>query len=110
MRSSGEMKSGLLGVPKHLIEEHSVVSGEVACAMARNAQRLMQSDIAVATTGNAGPTKGDSEAPIGTVYIAIAHKDGVFAEKFNMGNNRERIVQKSVHKAFELLQKEILKY
>ena len=104
------VKSGLLGVSQALIREHSVVSEAVACAMAENARKLMHSDIAVATTGNAGPTKGDSESPIGTVYIAIASENGVWAEKFTMGNHRERIVQKSVHKAFELLQKEILKY
>ena len=69
----------------------------------------MKTDFAIATTGNAGPTKGESDAEVGTVYIAIASPLGVFSEKFMMGNHRERIVQKSVNKAFELLQKEILK-
>ena len=40
--------------------------------MAINIRELLQSDFSVATTGNAGPLKGDSDAPIGTVYIAIA--------------------------------------
>jgi nicotinamide-nucleotide amidase len=104
------VKSGLLGVDSALIEMHSVVSAPVACAMAEQARELMQADFAVATTGNAGPTKGDADTPIGTVFIAVAGPEGSKAEKFTMGNHRERIVQKSVHKAFEMLRLEILNF
>ncbi len=103
-------KIEVLKVPKSSIEMHSVVSAEVAKSMAENVRRLLGTDFAIATTGNAGPTKGDSDADIGTVFIAIASPNRVYAEKFSMGNHRERIVQKTVHKAFELLQKEILKF
>jgi len=105
-----EAKMNVLKVPKDLIETHSVVSEEVAIAMAENVRQLMNSDFGVATTGNAGPTKGDSDADIGTVYIAIASSEKVYAQKFTMGNHRTRIVQKSVNKAFEMLQKEILNF
>lgn len=105
-----EAKVSVLKVPPQLIEAHSVVSAEVAMAMAENVRQLLHADFGIATTGNAGPEKGDSEADIGTVYIAIASPERVFAEKFQMGNHRERIVQKSVHKAFEMLRKEILKF
>ena len=104
------IKVKMLEVPESLVNKHSVVSAEVAKSMAQNIQRISESDFAVATTGNAGPTKGDSDADIGCVYIAIATPNEVFAEQFNMGNNRTRIVQKSVHKAFQMLQKEILKF
>ena len=104
------LKISVLNVPEALIKEYSVVSAEVAMAMAENVKRLTGADFAVATTGNAGPTKGDSDAEIGTVYIAIASPEGVFGEEFNMGNQRTRIVQKSVHRAFQMLQKEILKF
>lgn len=104
-----EAKINILGVPEHLVEKHSVVSAEVASAMAKGARALLKSDFAIATTGNAGPTKGDSNAEVGTVFIAIEGPNGHLVEKFQMGNNRNRIVQKSVNKAFELLQKEILK-
>ena len=105
-----ETKIEVLHVPKELIGNYSVVSKEVVESMAENVRQLMKSDFAIATTGNAGPAKGDSDAEVGTVYIAIASPTGVKAEKFTMGNHRERIVQKSVNKAFELLQKEILKF
>ena len=103
-------KVDILKVPEKLIKKHSVVSSEVAVAMARNIREMMKADFGVATTGNAGPTKGDSEAPIGTVYIAIASEKGVQVQEFSMGNHRTRIVQKGVHKALEMLQKEILKF
>lgn len=105
-----EAKMEILKVPKAIVEKHSVVSAEVAKAMAQNVRELLKTDFGVATTGNAGPTKGDSDAEVGTVFIAIASPTGVFVEKFMMGNHRERIVKKSVNKAFELLQKEILKF
>ena len=104
-----ETKINVLHVPKALIDSHSVVSAEVAKAMAKNVKELLKTDFAVATTGNAGPTKGDSDAHIGTVFIAIATPNEVLVDKFMMGNQRTRIVQKAVNKAFELLQKEILK-
>lgn len=103
-------KADLLGVPEAEIREHSVVSAEVATAMAEGARRLLQADFAVATTGNAGPSKGDSDAPIGQVYIAVAGPDRTWVEPYVMGNHRERIVRKSVHKAFEMLRKEILNF
>ncbi|MCE2611510.1 competence/damage-inducible protein A [Flavobacteriaceae bacterium D16] len=104
-----EVKKEVLGVPEDLIKKHTVVSEEVAKSMALQARKLFKADFAISTTGNAGPTKGDSDVEIGTVFIGIATPNTVFAEQFSMGNHRVRIVQKSVHKAFELLKKEILK-
>ncbi|MEM0931787.1 MAG: CinA family protein, partial [Bacteroidota bacterium] len=105
-----EVKIDVLEIPTSLIDKYSVVSEPVAKAMAENTKNLLKTDFAVATTGNAGPSKGDSEAEIGTVYIAISTPERTFAEKFTMGNHRERVVKKSVNKAFELLWKEILKF
>jgi nicotinamide-nucleotide amidase len=105
-----EAKIKVLQVSEKLIKTDSVVSEAVAKAMAQHVKELFNTDFAIATTGNAGPTKGDSDAEVGTVFIAIASPSGVYAEKFMMGNHRERIVQKAVNKSFELLQKEILKF
>ena len=104
-----ELKESVLKVPQKLIETHSVVSDEVAEAMAVNAQKLMKADFVIATTGNAGPTKGDADASLGTVFIAIATPTGVVVEEFNFGNHRDKVIRKAVHKSFEMLQKEILK-
>ena len=105
-----ETKIQLLGVLPKLIEKHSVVSEAVALAMAKNVRGIIGTDFAIATTGNAGPTKGDSDEEVGTAFIAISTPARTFAQKFVLGNHRERIVQKGVNKAFELLQKEILNF
>lgn len=104
-----ESKIGVLGVQKRTIDEHSVVSEGVAIEMATRVRELYKSDIGISTTGNAGPSKGDADAPVGTVYVGIATDKGVVAHKFTMGTNRTRVIGKTVNKCLELLQEEILK-
>ncbi|WGK65093.1 CinA family nicotinamide mononucleotide deamidase-related protein [Croceiramulus getboli] len=103
------IKSELLGVATAMIEEQGVVSEAVAKAMAEGAQRSLKSDYAIATTGVAGPNKGDDDTEVGVVYIGIATPHAVYAQRFEMGNHRERIIGKTVNKALEMLRKEILK-
>ena len=104
-----ESKINILGVSKTDIDAFSVVSSQVAESMAQNALRIFNSDFAIATTGNAGPTKGDSQAEVGTVFIAIATKNKVYSEKFMLGNHRVKTINKAVNKALEMLLKEIFK-
>ena len=104
-----DAKINVLGISKDLIAQHSVVSKEVASAMALNVQKMMQADYAIATTGNAGPTKGDADAEVGTVCIALATPNGVIVEEFNFGQPREKVIDRAVIKSLEMLQKEILK-
>ncbi len=96
-------KHDVLDIPEVFIDKYSVVSSEITKEMAIRVKKLFKSDIAVATTGNAGPTKGDSDAEIGTVFIALAYAEEVKVEKFNFGNHRERVTQKAVNKALEML-------
>lgn len=104
-----DAKINVLGVSEDVIAQHSVVSKEVASAMALNVQKIMQADYAIATTGNAGPTKGDADAEVGTVCIALATPNGVIVEEFNFGQPREKVIDRAVIKSLEMLQKEILK-
>lgn len=104
-----ETKINVLGVNAATIEKHSVVSSEVAQEMAIRVQQLMKTDYAIATTGNAGPTKGDADAEVGTVFIALATPNEVIVEEFNFGQPREKVIDRAVNKALEMLQKEILK-
>jgi nicotinamide-nucleotide amidase len=104
-----EVKINVLGISEALITEHSVVSKEVASAMALSVQQIMQTDYAIATTGNAGPTKGDADVEVGTVCIALATPNGVIVEEFNFGQPREKVIDRAVIKSLEMLQKEILK-
>lgn len=104
-----EMKVKLLGVRSSSIDAYSVVSAEVAKEMALNCQKIFETDYAIATTGNAGPSKGDSAAAVGAVFIALATPNGVLVEEFNFGQPREKVIDRAVTKSLEMLQKEILK-
>lgn len=104
-----DTKVSILGVSQNAIDKHSVVSAEVAKEMALGIQKLMKTDYAIATTGNAGPTKGDADAEVGTVFIALATPNEVIIEEFNFGQPREKVIDRTTIKAFEILQKEILK-
>ena len=104
-----ETKISVLGLSEELIKEHSVVSAAVVKQMAINVKTMMKTDYAIATTGNAGPTKGDSNAEVGTVFIALATPNEVIIEEFNFGQPREKVIDRAVIKSMEMLRKEILK-
>ena len=104
-----ETKITVLGLSQELIKEHSVVSAAVVKQMAINVKNMMKTDYAIATTGNAGPTKGDSNAEVGTVFIALATPNKVIVEEFNFGQPREKVIDRTVIKSMEMLRKEILK-
>ena len=103
------VKKDLLKLDEGIINNFSVVSSQVANEMANNVKKLLDSDYSISTTGNAGPTKGDSKKDIGLIYISIATPIETKSYKFNFGNNREKNIKKSVNKALELLFNELLK-
>jgi len=102
-----EVKVNLLGVSKGLTDNFSVVSAPVAEAMAVGVRERFGSTIGVSTTGNAGPSKGDSDADLGTVFIAVSSVSGVVSYELHLGKHRERVVEKAINKAMELLHKEV---
>lgn len=104
-----ESKVDVLGVERSLIEENSVVSAAVVEAMAMRAKAIFETDFAVATTGNAGPSKGDSDAEVGTVFVAYATPNGVFSERLDLGQPREKVIDRAANKALEKIYQEILK-
>jgi len=104
-----DSKSSLLGVEGSLIQTHGVVSGAVASAMALGAQKKYNSDYALATTGNAGPSKGGQGQEVGKVFIGLATPQGVESFQYKMGNNRTRVIHKTVNQAFEMLYRALLK-
>ena len=70
------IKSKVLGVSEETLSILGAVSAETAIQMAEGVKKLSGADIAVSTTGIAGPTGGTAEKPVGLVYTAIATADG----------------------------------
>ena len=102
-------KNYVLGISQEIIDTYSVVSAEITKEMAIKAKALFRTDYAIATTGNAGPTKGDSDAEIGTVFIAIATPSGVEVFENHLGKQREKVTEKAVYKALGLILDEVNK-
>ncbi|WP_288955602.1 competence/damage-inducible protein A [uncultured Polaribacter sp.] len=105
---SAETKVNLLGVSPEIIEKHTVVSKQVALAMAKGAKEKLNTNYAIAVTGNAGPTTDHNDKSVGLVYIALVADDKEFVEEFNFGQPREKVINRTVSKSLEILQKEIL--
>ena len=106
---SAAMKKELIGVNAETIDQYSVVSREVASEMAEKTRLIMKTDYSIAVTGNAGPTKDETDKSVGIVYIAIASERGVDCQEFNFGQPREKVINRTVNKSLQLLQEEILK-
>lgn len=100
---SNEIKNRLLEVPTELLESFGAVSQEVAEAMALGAQKALNTDYAVSTTGIAGPDGGSDEKPVGTVWITVAGPSGVTSKKYIFKHNRERNIIRTTHTALNLL-------
>lgn len=104
-----ETKINLLNVNPKTIENNSVVSEQVAQEMAMGCQAVFKTDFSLATTGNAGPNKGESSQDLGVVCIALASPKGVVSQKFEFGQPREKVIARAANKALEWLYQEILK-
>ena len=102
---SDEMKVNLLGVSQATLDEKGVVSEETVIEMVKGVMKSMNSDCAVATSGVAGPTGGTPETPVGTVWIAVAHKDKIITMKQEGDEGRNKNVENATLNALKLLQK-----
>ena len=101
---SNEAKTELLGVAAALIAAHGAVSEEVARAMAQGALAHSRAALSVAVTGVAGPGGGSPEKPVGTVWLAVARRDGLNrAELLQLAGDRSAIREQTVEHALRRL-------
>lgn len=98
-----EVKIGVLGVDRSVIEQHGVISAECAQAMAERARVVFETDWAVAATGVAGPDEQDGH-PVGEVYVAVAGPGRVEAAKLDLEGDRAAIRQGTVEQVMQLLE------
>lgn len=100
---ANEAKRDLLGVDQSLLDRHGAVSEPVARAMARGARRALGADLAVATTGVAGPGGGSAGKPVGLVYIAVSAGGGEAVRDFRFGSDRAENIVRATEEALTLL-------
>ena len=99
------IKENVVGVNKETIDRYGVVSKEVAYEMVDKGQKLLDVDICVAVTGNAGPTAEPGEEGVGCVYYGIAFKKKIFITKKVFSGSRDEIREKTLL----ALQEDVLK-
>ncbi len=108
---STEIKKSILSIPSEMVEKHTVVSEEVALSMAQNVKALLHSDIGIATTGVAGPNKGEGENEVGTVFIAIVTPQKNVVKKFLFGTFErtqfiERVSNLAIQITYDIIKRE----
>lgn len=86
---SNSVKINILNVSSELIEKGGVVQEQVVEAMALGAQKALDVDCAIATSGIAGPTGGSEQKPVGTVWICTRVGDKSISVCYQFGNYRE---------------------
>ena len=100
---SNEVKVNVLNVLAGDIEQYGAVSKEVVEQMAVNVRKLLKTDVAIATSGIAGPDGGTEEKPVGTVWIAVSFPNGVLSRDFKFGNVRIQNIERAAQSAILML-------
>lgn len=98
-------KQEVLGVPHDIFSTVGAVSAECAKAMAVGGRKRFSADIAVSSTGIAGPTGAVPGKPIGLVYVAVATRNGTVSERWEFPGNREEITHRATLMGLELLRR-----
>lgn len=107
---SNRIKHKTLGVSEKTLEQFTEYSEQCAEEMARGALTVSDADLAVSTTGIAGPDGGTDENPVGTVYICVCDRFSADCEKFTFENKgRDHIRIAATEQALAMLLKKIQK-
>ena len=106
---SNDVKRDVLGVPETLLREHGAVSAPVAEAMAVGARKLLGANLAISTTGIAGPTGATETKPIGLVHFGLAWSGGVRSTHVNWFGTREEIQSRAAKTALNMVRLHLLR-
>ncbi|MBB6271396.1 nicotinamide-nucleotide amidase [Pedobacter cryoconitis] len=100
---SYELKESVLGVKAETLAKYGAVSEQTVKEMASGAIINFKTDYSVAVSGIAGPDGGTVDKPVGTVWIAVANKNGVVAKLFNFGSKRAQNIERSAIAALTMI-------
>lgn len=104
---SNAVKERALGVDPALLAAHGAVSAEVAGAMAAGVRERLRTDVAVSTTGIAGPGGGTDDKPVGTVNVAVITPHGALTRHLRLPGDRTRVRELTTTAALHLLRRAI---
>jgi nicotinamide-nucleotide amidase len=100
------VKIGQLGVASDVIESHGAVSEAVAMAMAEGVRSRLRADVGVGITGIAGPGGATPQKPVGTVVIAVAHRETV-VQAHAFPGDREAVRRHATSAALDLVRRSL---
>ncbi len=106
---SNEIKEKVLGVKHKTLEEYGAVSEQTVREMISGVLEVMNCDVAIATSGIAGPTGGTPDKPVGTIWLAAGSKDKIITKKLQLGDNRLKNIETSTVFALDLMRKYLLR-
>lgn len=104
---SNQSKIKRLGVDNADLEKQGAVSSIVAYQMSAGLLKNGGCDLAISTTGIAGPKSDDTQKPVGLCYIGVGMKDGVHTYKLNFSGSREEITETAKNTALFLAIKKL---
>jgi len=102
--STTQTKIDFLGISKEKIDDFGDVSEKVATLMAENTRQIVNTKLALSTTGFVGPEGGTDVNPTGTIYVSFAIENAdPIAHRFFFPYERKRFKQFASSVALELL-------
>lgn len=105
---ANQVKMEQLGVSSSILSEFGAVSEPCIRAMAEGARKVLGTTYSLATSGIAGPTGGTEEKPVGTVWIALAHPEGVITRKLQLAGTRMQNIHMTSLASINLLRRFLL--
>jgi nicotinamide-nucleotide amidase len=100
---SNQVKINQLGVSEETLQQHGAVSEPVVEQMVRGTLELLGTDLAISTSGIAGPTGGTPQKPVGTIWLAVGNREKIVTRKLQLGKDRLKNIQYATVQALNML-------